>query len=213
MSTLHKTSKMKKVTLIGVFTILTISIYAQESKKMWLSGIIGLNAQTDKTSGGETKTNQFEVGPQFGYMITDRMAIGLEATYSNYNTNSEFAYSKSTRQSLNISPFYRYYISNGEKLKFFGQANVFFGLSERNYEDYSPNNPFTDIDRSTQFGVSIKPGLQYFLKPAWSIQASIGEIGYSNDSQKIDEPSESKTESFNFNIDLSTISFGLLFHF
>ena len=61
----------------------------------------------------------------------------------------------------------------------------------------------------TKIGVTVKPGLDYFLNKNWSIEATIGEFGYSNYKPKDGDA----TNNYNFGLNLSSVTFGVKYVF
>ena len=55
----------------------------------------------------------------------------------------------------------------------------------------------------------MKPGLDYFLNKNWSIEATIGEFGYSNYKPKDGDA----TNNYNFGLNLSSVTFGVKYVF
>jgi hypothetical protein len=55
----------------------------------------------------------------------------------------------------------------------------------------------------------VKPGLDYFLNKNWTIEATIGEFGYSNFKYK----NAKSVDNYNFGLDLSSVGIGVKYVF
>ena len=137
---------------------------------------------------------------------------------------------KNIDNSIVVEPFIRKYWTLGEKLYFFGQLSVPMefgsGKEELNGKttvitDANPTNPASTVVTSNStssdkakfnsFGVSIKPGLDYFLNKNWTIEATIGEFGYNT--RKYDYEGAKSQDNFNFGVNLSSVTLGVKYVF
>jgi outer membrane protein W len=75
-------------------------------------------------------------------------------------------------------------------------------------------NTFANVTTTTEekfnsFGVAVKPGLDYFLNKNWTIEATIGEFGYSNFKYK----NAKSVDNYNFGLDLASVGIGVKYVF
>ncbi len=73
---------------------------------------------TSATQNNGVDTKSFEISPNIGYFIIDKLAIGIIPSYS--YTKISYVGGYSIAKQLNLGPFIRYYFLNTEKL-----VNVF----------------------------------------------------------------------------------------
>ena len=181
----------------------------------FISGQIGYS--TIKDNSNDSKTESFKFIPTFGYFFAPNWAIAGSLGYKTetskiekMNYLNEWQSSKDVSSSFVATPSLRKFWVLDEKLSLFGQLDfpLEFGKIKNeiqtntdgsNILTESENNYFT-------YGISLKPGVDYFLNPHWKIVATVGEIGYS--SSKKENISGNKN-SLNFGVNFSTLNFGL----
>lgn len=216
---------MKKVLLAGAIALFGLSNAQIAKGTAYLSGSVGYS-QTE-TNNGNNKLEKFNVLPTVGYFVGTNLAVGLGI---GYQTEKETAISttlfpaatavttnETKKPAFVVAPFVRKYWTLGDKLYFFGQLAVpmTFGKTEiENTTVTTTGSTTTTISASseakyTQVGVTVKPGLDYFLNKNWSIEATIGEFGYNNFKPKDGDA----TNNYSFGLNLSTVTFGVKYVF
>lgn len=216
---------MKKVLLAGAIALFGLSNAQIAQGTTYLSGSVGYS-QTE-TNNGNNKLEKFNVLPTVGYFAGTNLAVGLGI---GYQTEKETAISttlfpaatavttsETKKPAFVVAPFVRKYWTLGDKLYFFGQLAVpmTFGKTEiENTTVTTTGSTTTTISASseakyTQVGVTVKPGLDYFLNKNWSIEATIGEFGYNNFKPKDGDA----TNNYSFGLNLSTVTFGVKYVF
>lgn len=93
----------------------------------------------------------------------------------------------------------RYYLNPGKKFSPFGDLSVGFGT-------INPELP-TEGDINT-FDLGFSPGINYFLNNHFSVEATIGRIGYSSFST-----TGYSQSNVGLNLNLSTIGLGVNYKF
>jgi hypothetical protein len=98
---------------------------------------------------------------------------------------------KETDNAFVVAPFVRKYWTLSENILLWSlQIPLEFGQEKFDWNnDAVGGDPimtpsFSTKNNYTKIGVNIKPGLDYFLNKNWSIEATIGELGY-NTSKEI----------------------------
>jgi len=205
-------------------TLLTIALvsavaFANAQNKMWLGGTISYSTESYDPDPEEFSSLVF--GPNFGYMVNDKLAVGLGITYnsqsaSNLNDGAGETYD-ATQTQLTFLPFVRMYKSLGEKVAIYGEFAI--GIGSGSYsEEHSDGNDPDDQDFST-LSFNLSPGIQYWFADRWSINAQWGAIRYAT---RTDEDAamdsngdvvDAKTNDFSIGLDLSNMNFGLNYHF
>lgn len=182
----------KQLLLLVLFMGLFGAANAQDDKKMFLGLDLGFSSDDGQSS--------FNLGPQFGYWLSDRMALvvgiefgsetdkstATELTSSNFGANAELRYG------WNVGDNTFLYLAPG------------FSFGSRTHE-LSP----TIEAKSSSFAIGITPGFSYMIADSWSINAEFGNLGYV--STKPDGGESAGT--FGLNLTMSSIGFGVWYHF
>jgi hypothetical protein len=194
---------MKKYLLILTLVLsLSIQLFSQEGK-IFIGGSFGFNDQTNSTSASgisvKGPTNySFSILPSAGYYLDDKLAVGssigltISGTHENDATNTTLS-----ATTFSIAPFIWYHLLEINNLSIIGQAS--FGLS------FGSSSTTTN---GISTGPSISPGLSYKMSDKVSIQAFIGNFGYTYSSSS---QSGVKTSNNNLNLSLSSgLSLGFI---
>lgn len=220
---------MKKILLAGAVALFGLSNAQIAKGTTYLSGSVGYSQE--ETNNGNIKKENFNVLPTVGYFVNTNLAVGLGIGYqTEKNTVTTTATLPSTTivndkivktPAFVVAPFVRKYWTLSDKLYFFGQLAVPMQFGKTETEDntvttittgsgttVSSNSTSTEA-KYTKIGVTVKPGLDYFLNKNWSIEATIGEFGYSNYKPKDGDA----TNNYNFGLNLSSVTFGVKYVF
>lgn len=202
---------MKKM-IVMISVLAATGLTAQEAtkssgNKMWLGGSLGYGSNNVKN--GETGSN-WNVGPSFGFMLNDKMAVGINAGVFGSTLKRKNLLEDVTKTSgWNAAPFFRYYFAGAGNFKFFGDAYVAFSGGKVKYtNNISPGSETT----YNSFGGGIRPGIQYWFNPNWSVASTIGALSYVSETDKSGGTSTVNTK-FDAKVDFSTINFSLFWHF
>ncbi|UZT98569.1 outer membrane beta-barrel protein [Chryseobacterium fluminis] len=216
---------MKKVLLAGAVALFGLSNAQIAQGTVYLSGSVGYSQQ--ETNNGNNKTENFNVLPTVGYFVAPNVAIGLGIGYqtqkdTNITTTQLGGTTIVTTNEVKepafvVAPFVRKYWTLSDKLFIFGQLAVpmQFGKTEIENSTVATTGATTSTNSTsteakyTQVGVTVKPGLDYFLNKNWSIEATIGEFGYNNYKPKDGEA----TNNYSFGLNLSSVTFGVKYVF
>ncbi len=221
---------MKKIISIS-FVLLPCFAFAQFSKgQVYLGGTISaslFNSNTPATPNStlsNAKQSGFSLSPVFGYFLNPKIAVGGGIGYSNYTFENDYTYQyydannnivyapgffKSKSNSVFVNTFLRYYIPISSS--FYLAAQGRFNFTRSNAENnqtvvgYPENITKTP---SYSLGLSINPALVFFPSPKWSLEASVGSIGYN---YSRDLPNTYSSNSFS--LGLGSFSFGLAYYF
>ena len=169
---------MKNLFLVSVLVCSIFPAFAQQEKTTpnptdkghyIVDGSVSfsINNNTIDQDAIQLKNNSFGFGvsPKAAYFVIDRLAIGLEASFSyarNEGTDADGDKNKSTGTGISVGPFARYYLVNG----LFGQASLGIGSSQNNSDDFeSKRNLFR---YQLGVGYAIFLGEQVSLEPILS---------------------------------------------
>ncbi|WP_426482629.1 outer membrane beta-barrel protein [Chryseobacterium sp. R2ACT005] len=220
---------MKKILLAGAVALFGLSNAQIAKGTTYLSGSVGYS-QVESNNGNDKKEN-FNVLPTVGYFVNTNLAIGLGVGYqtekNTLSTTTTLGNTTIVNESVVktpafvVAPFVRKYWTLSDKLYFFGQLAVPMQFGKTETENNSVATTTTGSGTSvvsnststeakyTKIGVTVKPGLDYFLNKNWSIEATIGEFGYSNYKPKDGDA----TNNYNFGLNLSSVTFGVKYVF
>ncbi|UKB81843.1 outer membrane beta-barrel protein [Chryseobacterium sp. MEBOG06] len=216
---------MKKILLAGAVALFGLSNAQIAKGTTYLSGSVGYSQE--ETNNGNLKTENFNVLPTVGYFVNTNLAIGLGIGYQTEKTTSTTTTSILNTTTVSeditkkpafvVAPFVRKYWTLSDKLFIFGQLAVPMEFGKTKIENSSVStsgtttvsNSTSTEAKYTQIGVTVKPGLDYFLNKNWSIEATIGEFGYNNYKPKDGDA----TNNYNFGLNLSSVTFGVKYVF
>lgn len=216
---------MKKLLVASAVALFGLSNAQIAKGTLYLSGTVGYSQE--ESNNGNSKVENFNVLPTVGYFVAPNFAVGLGVGYqteksTDINTTTAGAFttvntSVEKYPAFVVAPFARKYWTLSDKLYFFGQLAVpmQFGKAETEVSSVTTNGT-TTVSTSTsteakytQIGVTVKPGLDYFLNKNWTIEATIGEFGYNNFKPKGGEA----VNNYNFGLNLANVGIGVKYVF
>lgn len=168
---------------------------------MFLEGGVSVGTRKDFS-------DSYSINPKFGYLLSDKIAIGADLDFGGYTTEKGTPLVKKTNN-FGIGVFARYYFLELDKkrLKVFGEAGL--GYSHVNTE-------VAHIEDATNgIKANITVGLNYFFTKNWAATFALAEVLSYNNSNPQNGPS---SDSFELNINLfnnifAQPKFGLLYKF
>lgn len=198
---------MKKALITLLAVIAMFAVQAQTNKgRMFAGGNLHYN-RSSSTHNDVKEPNfvSFSVSPQFGYFLTDKVALGTSFEYNLQKSDYDSAKSEFIRVANSYKPkiFGRYYGSIAGNFGYFIHGEAVYGFSKSEAYD-----TLTYKNSSISFG--LKPGLYYFITPKFCIESSLGGFSYSS-GKRTDKlwGVESKSQSFDFIGNFSSIYLGL----
>ncbi|MBL0343196.1 MAG: porin family protein [Bacteroidetes bacterium] len=200
---------MKKTLLIAA-SLLIVGMTQAQDNKFWVSGsaqfLNSSDDSDDKLTGGS-------FSPAVGYSINKTLAVGISLGYDGTKFEQKITggTSETTTSEFSVFPFFRYYKSVGEKCSVYGE--VFGGFGSGKSEFKAGGISAEDTYGFVEAGIS--PGIQYWFHDNWSVNAVWGALRYRGDNDKGDAQGEEdfKSSDIEVGLNLSSISFGLNFHF
>ncbi|MBK6699745.1 MAG: outer membrane beta-barrel protein [Saprospiraceae bacterium] len=186
---------MKKQCLflsLFVLSLLSTSTFAQDHK-MWIGVDLGFNSHK---VGDADNTSSFKIKPTFGYHINEAMAVGIKVGYESEAKDVS---------SFEVNPFFRYGKSIGDKATLFGELGV-------DITSGSDKRTSTEV-KTNSFDVGISPGVTYMFADNWGLEAHFGKLGFKSEGGSIGDVDSDKTTNFGIDLTMSSLSFGLTYHF
>lgn len=131
---------MKKYIFFFISAVLVFSVHAQEEGSMWVGGSLG-GQYVD--GAGDLENKAFNIGPEFGYILSDKLGVGIELNFGYANTtnsyssiqmvNDTYYYSatltKAINRNITINPFIRYSYLKISMASFFADGGLFYSHS------------------------------------------------------------------------------------
>lgn len=198
-------------------------------KGSWvISGLFSVNKINNENNSPEinafTKENRlnYSISPQIGYTFSNNWIGGVNIEYSfNKNNSDRFESEGLNRKnrtkgnSYSISPFVtRFFnLSKNLFLNLKGSVQYTYFKSDNKY-DSTTNETNYYTDEGESFFIGFTPGITYFLNNNLALESALGSFGYrKSETDYSDSERTQKTNSFNANIDLSSIYFGVSYYF
>jgi len=216
---------MKKLLIASAVALFGLSNAQIAKGTVYLSGSVGYSQE--ETNNGNNKSENFNVLPTAGFFVAPNFAVGLGVGFQTQKDTSitttvnPLTTTVNTREVKNpafvVAPFARKYWTLSDKLYFFGQLAVpmQFGKTEVENSSVTTTGATTTTAsvsseaKYTSVGVTVKPGLDYFLNKNWTIEATIGEFGYNNFKPKDGDA----TNNYSFGLNLANVGIGVKYVF
>lgn len=200
---------MKKILLAGAVALFGLSNAQIAKGTTYVSGT--LNFSSTENNNNNRTDNELVLVPTVGYFVASNVAVGVGVGYASATNkvDGDITDTKFTKSAVVVEPFVRKYWTLGEKFFIFGQLSVPMQFGTDKNETSTNNTSVTTKDKFNSFGVSVKPGLDYFLNKNWTLEATIGEFGYSNFKYK----DAKSVNSYNFGLDLASVGIGVKYVF
>ncbi len=183
---------MKKLLLFVALTVFALTGKAQTSAgTVVIGGGFNFKSEAPENSNND-KTSQFSFQPSVGYFVADRFVVGLDLELDTYKDSRSGATVEKSSFFI-IGPYARYYkfLSDNEKVAFFGQADFGFGFGK----DTQGNNS----TKQAAFTIGVFPGFSYFFSRHWSGEISVTGLRLTTFDPNTDANND-KTTTFQFGI-------------
>ena len=175
---------MKKI----MMTLVAVAMATTMNAQVYVGGGVGLSVES---YDGESNT-VWSILPEIGYNINEKWAVGTVIGYGESGKGDH----KTKR--FEVSPYARY---TAVKLN---MVNIFFdGGVSYIHKDYEGS-------KSNTFGFGIKPGVAINLNDKLSFVTHFGFLGYEYEKYK---DADKGVNTFGFNLDGSSLTFGLYYNF
>ncbi len=169
---------------------------------LFASGSVGYSS----VKTGDIKSDQFNVTPRVGYFITNNFVIGAQlgfASGKDTNYNALGGLDETKRTGFQAGAFARYYSTPANAFSFFGQLSAAYNATK--YESGGFESKINGFD------LGVSPGISYFVSDHIALETTFGFLGYGT--RKPDADGAESTNSFDLNLDLSNVTFGIVYKF
>lgn len=216
---------MKKLLVASAIALFGLSNAQIAKGTAYLSGSVGYSQE--ENNNNNSKVENINILPTVGYFVGTNLAVGLGVGYNNDKVTTTTTgnigdatftnENELTQDAIVVAPFVRKYWTLGDKLYIFGQLQVPMQFGNVKTETSSVITDGTTVvtnsesteNKYTSIGVTVKPGLDYFLNKNWTIEATIGEFGYNNFKPKNAEA----INNYNFGLNLASVTIGVKYVF
>ncbi len=206
-----KLTNMKKIILTVAAVFALTFANAQDTKEstggagfsngdLYLTGTAGFSS--DKT--GDSKVDGFTLSPGLGYFVTDNIALEGQINFESAKTD-DGAGNEQKNNGFGIGVGARYFWTPASQFSLSIGGNITYMSTK--VEVTTPLGSAEGTQK--EIGFNIPLGMNYFVSDDWALTAEWGGFGYSSNDNGGD--GAEKTTGFNLGLDLSTISFGLLY--
>lgn len=163
---------------------------------LYLTGAFNLNSITQ----GDAKFNGFTVAPGVGFLVTENIALEGSLGYSSIKEDN--GVNEATISGFGIAVGAKYFFTPADKFSLSIGANISFN---------SFNEEFVGPDYTEQeIGINVPVGLHYFVSNNFALTTTWGGLGYSSNDNG-GENNVEKTNSFALGLDLTAVTFGLIY--
>lgn len=198
---------MKKIILTVAAVFALTFANAQDKKEssegfakgdLYLTGTAGFSS----SSTGDAKSNGFTLSPGLGYFLSENLALEGALMINSGTSNSGAPGANDFKTSgFGIAAGVKYFWTPASKFSLSIGGNL-------SYESNKTDNGITD-STSKVIGLNVPVGLNYFVSNSFALTSTWGGFGYSSDDNGGN--GADKTSGFNLGLDMSSISFGLLY--
>ena len=200
---------MKKIilTVAAVFALTFANAQdkdKKESSEGFSKGDVYLTgtANYQSTKQGDAKSSGLTLAPGLGYFLSENLALEGNLSISSGTTNSGNPGSQDFKTTgFGIAAGVKYFWTPASK----------FSLSIGGKISYNSDKTDNGVGTFTgkTIGLNIPVGLNYFVSNNFAITSTWGGLGYSSNDNGGN--GADKTDRINFGLDMSSISFGLLY--
>ncbi len=228
--------EFKKALILGVFLLIgsysllaqseTDSIYFLSKGRLFISPTFSVNNRIAENDDQllrfveDQYKLEWNVDINVGYFIKDNFSAGAQLSYQSsredieYIADSKELTEKSYGRGITFSPNIRNYFGKGN-FKIFNQTNIDFSYGEELKRVYKEDDEDKIVSTEINYGISIQPGLAFFVSELIAVEASLKLLGWEssyrvstiNDNE--DEQSIVHKNDVNFSVDLLTLHIGI----
>ncbi|MBK9108937.1 MAG: porin family protein [Saprospiraceae bacterium] len=181
---------MKKQLFLSFLFMFALSIGSFAQSKMFGGIDLGFSSNDHHSS--------FNIGPSLGYWLNDNAAIVGSVGFS--SEKDKTANPEVTTSGFGIGVQYRHCWKN-DNFYFYLAPGVGYGTAK-------VDDGTTDFSVNT-LNVTLSPGISYMLSDKWSINAEMGLLDYTS----VSADGADTDSQFSVNTNMSSLSFGLWYHF
>ena len=200
---------MKKIILTVAAVFALTFANAQDKKEssegfaqgdLFLTGTASYNSVTR----GDLKANDLTLSPGVGYFLTENLALVGQLSISSgkdFVDDGTGGLIETKTSGFGIAAGVNYYWTPASKFSLSLGGNISYSS---NKQDFGGGDVTSKV-----IGVNVPLGLHYFVSDAFALTTTWGGLGYSTDDNGGN--GADKTDSLSLGLDLSSVSFGLIY--
>ena len=210
-------------------TLAAVAVAATMNAQLYVGGTLGFTSEkiTNEVSAGGTTTTSdtnnttFNFGPEVGYKLNDKMAVGMYLGFTS-RTNEPAAAPgttvKNTNNRFEIKPYFRYTIVNFGKVGLFADGEIGFFTGTQKNETSAGGTTTTREVKNNGFHIAVVPGVAFQASDKVSFVAKLGNgLGYWHEKQEnpaaAGTTDEDKTDRFGLNLNSLNLSVSVYYNF
>ena len=197
---------MKKIFLISVLLIFSLTTFSQISKGKNTAGISLYlsSANTKYSTGGNTsKLTYGSIGVYYGHLVSDKLELGLGITdgYQSLKNDdpSVSASNELTSNMISFAPYLKCYTKLNEHFYFYLMVAPLVGFGTGKSTGTSGVSFNENKNNTSSIGGSVDAGFAYLFSEHWSINANIANLGVTQLTTK-DKTTNVKTTTTNISL-------------
>lgn len=216
---------MKKIFM----TLAAVAVAATMNAQLYVGGQLGFTSENNKnevsaagtTTSTEVKNTTFNFGPEVGYKLNDKMAVGMYigvVAAENKPAAAPGTEIKNTRTGFEIKPYFRYTFVNFGKVSLFADGEIGYEFSNAKREVTTGATTTSTEVKNNGFHIAVIPGVAFQASDRISFVAKLGNgLGYWYEKQE--NPAapgttdENKISRFGFDVNSLGLSFGAYYNF
>ena len=196
--------------------------------RWYLGGMLAFTVQTEKHEDAGTttdgpKTTNFDIIPSFGWVLNDKLVLGLGIGYASTSTKTfetdfdgnEIELKDKVGQFVFV-PRVGYYKQLTSNLYCIPYFYIGFGFGNTSNETILFGEVVKTEGKISSFEVGIAPSLKYFFSNYWAISLAYGKLYYQNVTNTPDKDNtdhKNKTANYGLDLNLTSINLGLYYFF
>jgi len=182
----------------------------QKGSKFIGGGLSAGKTMYSESPGNSTQVRQplsLSVGPAFGVLLNDQLALGFSFQYGRsiiYSYENGSDRSKWRVNSFSPAIFIRRYIPIAEKFWFTVEGNLSYTTISSKWKNHYNNRVYESGNDWDYLTASFYPAFNFFPSPSWCFEARIGTLAY-----QLAGLSGSGGKSHGFMLDYGTVNLRL----
>lgn len=195
--------EMKKLflTMFALFGMV-ILLNAQNVGQMWVGGSLGIYSTKVKAGSSDVNFLNFKVLPEFGYVLNDKIGLGVSVGYQQDNIGSDGS-EVIKMQTLVVNPFVRYSVLKGNLGGIFIDGGIAYSHGKAKELDVTVNG----------YEIGFRPGVAFNVSDRISLNAKFGFLGFQYNDGSTEYGFDAEVTGYGFNFDLSNCLLGINFVF
>ena len=178
-----------------------------------LTGAVGFSSVSNVDGAKDAKSSNLTFSPGVGYMMSDKLMIVGNLDITSGTESSGVAGAEDAKASgFGFNAGVRYFFTPADNFSLSLGGVLGYGTTSSNFEvDPATDDVVILADdlKTTITSLNVPVGLHYFMSNNFAMSATWGGLGYS--SSKPDFDGAEATNKINLGLNMSSISFGLLY--